>query len=166
MNDHLHWIQYLNLKPHPEGGFFRETYRANLEVDQKHLPFGFSGNRKLSTSIYYLLRSEDISRFHRLHSDELWYYHYGSSLKVVMIDKEGNKHTWILGARPDKAEKLQVLIPAGTIFGAEVIDPDSFSLMGCMVSPGFEFDDFDMFDKEELLQAYPKHAAAIEKFTK
>ncbi len=165
MNDPQFWIQHLNLQPHPEGGFFRETFRSVMEVAHKQLPYGYSGDRKISTSIYYLLRSGEISRLHRLRSDELWYYHFGGSLRIVMIDHEGNKHTKILGAKLEKAERPQVLIPAGTIFGAEVMESDSFSLLGCLVSPGFEFDDFEIYERDELLQVYPKHAEIINKFS-
>lgn len=158
------WIQELNLKPHPEGGFYKETYRSAFEIDKNTLPVGYEGTRRLSTSIYYLLRSGEISRLHRLRSDEVWYYHFGSPVKVILIDKEGNKKSRILGPRIDKAEKLQIVIPAGTIFAAEVVESDSYSLFGCVVSPGFEFSDFEMFDKDDLLQAYPKLSEVIEKY--
>ncbi len=166
MNTAENWIQHLGLLPHPEGGFFREVYRSSISIEKKALPLGFKDSRRLTTSIYYLLRSEDISHFHRLRSDELWYYHYGSSIRIIIIDQEGHKHTKMLGPKIDKAEQLQILIPAGTIFGAEIMDQNSFGLFGCVVSPGFEFDDFEMYSKEDLLQAYPKHAEIIEKFGK
>jgi predicted cupin superfamily sugar epimerase len=165
MQNAEYWIQHLNLLPHPEGGFFRETYRSSLIIEQQSLPYGFKGSRRLSTSIYYLLRSRDISKFHRLKSDEIWYYHYGNSLKLVMIDQEGNKHTRFLGPNAEKSEQLQIEIPAGTIFGAMVTDENSYSLLGCVVSPGFDFSDFELFDREDLLQAYPKHSDVINKFT-
>ncbi len=158
------WIQNLDLMPHPEGGFYRESYRSNIETEPKKLPKNIKGSRRLCTSIYYLLRSEEKSKFHRLKSDELWYYHHGSSLKVVMIDHEGNKQTKFLGPNFEKAEQFCLLVPAGTIFGAEVTEKSSYSLFSCVVSPGFEFDDFEMFDKEDLLQAYPKHSEIIERF--
>ncbi len=158
------WIQELKLKPHPEGGFYNETYRSTIKVEQNSLPHGYNGSRRFSTSIYYMLRSGDISRFHRLRSDEIWYYHYGSSLRIVMIDPEGKSHKRILGPRIDRAEHLQILIPAGTIFGAELTEENSYSLFGCVVSPGFEFDDFELFNKEDLLQAYPRHADLINRF--
>jgi uncharacterized protein len=164
MNTAEYWVQHLNLIPHPEGGFFREIYRSSISVEKKMLPLGYKDSRRLATSIYYLLRSEDISHFHRLRSDELWYYHFGSGVRIVIIDQEGHKQTKLLGPKIEKAEHMQVLIPAGTIFGAEVIDSDSFSLIGCAVTPGFEFEDFEMFNKEDLLQAYPKQAEIIEKF--
>ncbi len=165
MNTAEYWIQHLNLLPHPEGGFYREIFKSSIEVGNNVLPKGFSGSRRLSTSIYYLLRAGEISRFHRLRSDEIWYYHIGTGLKIVLIDPEGQKHVRLLGPKIEKAEHLQVFIPAGTIFGAELADSESFSLFSCMVSPGFEFDDFELFEKEDLLQAYPKHADIIEKFT-
>jgi predicted cupin superfamily sugar epimerase len=165
MRNAEYWIQHLKLLPHPEGGFFRETYKSKINIEQQTLPYGFKGSRRLCTSIYFLLRTQDISRLHRLKSDEIWYYHYGSSLKIVLIDQEGNKHTKILGPNAEKAEQLQVEIPAGTIFGAQVTDENSFCLVGCIVTPGFEFSDFELFDREDLLQAYPKHSDVINKFT-
>jgi predicted cupin superfamily sugar epimerase len=164
MNNLEYWIQHLGLLPHPEGGFYKETFRSSISIDKKMLPLGYKDSRRLVTSIYYLLRSGDISHFHRLRSDELWYYHYGSSIRIIIIDQEGHKQTKILGPRIEKAEHLQVTIPAGTIFGAEVIDSSSFGLFGCVVAPGFEFDDFEIYSKEDLKQAYPKHADLIEKF--
>jgi predicted cupin superfamily sugar epimerase len=160
-----YWIQHFNLQPHPEGGFFRETYRSTLEIENKELPVGYNGNRRLATSIYYLLRSGERSRFHRLRSDELWYFHYGSVLKIIMIDQEGQKHTRLLGANVEKAEHMQVLIPSGTVFAAEVSGKESYSLIGCMVSPGFEFDDFELFRQDDLIQAYPQHTELIKRFT-
>ncbi len=164
MNTAEYWIKHLNLKPHPEGGFFREIYRSHMEAHHKNLPYGYKGTRRFSTSIYYFLRSGDISRFHRLRSDEVWYFHYGSSVKIILINQEGKRYSKLLGPRPDRAEKPQVIIPAGTIFGAEITESNSFGLYGCMVTPGFEFDDFEIFSKEDLIQAYPKHADIIEKF--
>jgi len=163
MDNAEYWIQHLQLIPHPEGGFYREIYRSNIEADKKGLHYTFNGPRRLCTSIYYLLRSGEFSRFHRLRSDEIWYYHYGSSIKIVIIDQEGHKHVKILGQRAEKAEHLQVFVPGGAIFGAELLNNNSFSIMSCLVSPGFEFEDFELFEKEDLLQAYPKHADIIEK---
>ncbi len=157
-------IQHLNLEPHPEGGFYKEKYRSGITIAAGSLPVGFCEERSLSTSIYFLLRSGDISKFHRLRSDEIWYHHQGSSVRLILIDSEGVKHTKILGTHIERAEHPQVIIPAGTIFGAEVHGENSYALMSCVVSPGFDFRDFEMFDKEDLLQAYPKHTEVIEKF--
>ncbi len=157
-------IQHLNLKPHPEGGFFSEVFRSNITVSLDGLPYGYSGNRRVATSIYFMLRSEDISKMHRLKSDELWYFHSGSSVRIFIIDQEGKKHTRILGSRYEKAEEFCVHIPMGNIFAAEVLEADSYSLMSCVVAPGFEFDDFEMFNKVDLIQAYPKYAELFERF--
>jgi predicted cupin superfamily sugar epimerase len=164
MQNAEYWIQHLSLLPHPEGGFYKEIFRSNLEILNESLPYGFKGARRLCTSIYYLLRAGEISRLHRLKADELWYYHIGSSIKIYMIDQEGHKQVRFLGPKIEKAEQLQIVIPAGTIFGAELTNTDSYSLFGCLVSPGFEFEDFELFKKEDLLQAYPKHSDIIEKF--
>jgi uncharacterized protein len=159
-----YWIQHLDLKPHPEGGFFKEVYRSSIGVSKDDLPIGYKSSRRLSTSIYYLLRSGDISKMHRLKSDELWFFHFGSPLKVILIDPEGKKHTKILGNNPEKAEYFHILIPAGNIFAAEVMEPDFYSVISCVVSPGFEYDDFEMFEKDDLIQAYPKHTDLFEKY--
>jgi hypothetical protein len=159
-----YWIQHLSLLPHPEGGFFKEVFRSNISVNREDLPRGYKSLRRLATSIYYLLRSEDISKMHRLRSDEMWFFHFGSPLKVIFIDQEGKKHTKMLGNNPEKAESLFLLIPAGNIFAAEVPEPNSYSLVSCVVAPGFEFEDFEMFSKDDLIQAYPKHAEIFEKY--
>jgi predicted cupin superfamily sugar epimerase len=94
----------------------------------------------------------------------MWYFHAGSSLKVIYLDTEGNKHTHMLGSKHDRAENLSLLIPAGCIFCAEVTEENSFGLVSCLVTPGFEFEDFEIFDKEDLIQAYPKHAVLFDKY--
>lgn len=160
-----YWIQNLDLKPHPEGGFYKEMFRSNIVISKDELPVGYKSSRRLTTSIFYLLRTEDYSRLHRLKSDEMWYFHYGSAIRIIYIDHEGKKHTKLLGANLEKAEYFYLHIPAGNIFTAEVVDKDSFSVFSCVVSPGFEFDDFEMFDKEDLIQAYPKHASLFEKYS-
>lgn len=159
-----YWIKKLDLKPHPEGGFYKETYRSIYEIEKKRLPKGYPDNRKLSTCIFYLLRSGEISKFHRLRSDEIWFYHKGSALKVIILDKEGKKHVHFLGSNSEKPEQFQLFIPAGVIFAAEVTEPESYSIFSCVVTPGFEFDDFELFDKNDLIQAYPKHYNLIEKY--
>jgi predicted cupin superfamily sugar epimerase len=88
------------------------------------------------------------------------------AVRIIIIDQEGHKLTKILGPKIEKAEHMQVVIPAGTIFGAEIIDTDSFGLFGCLVAPGFEFDDFEMYSKDDLIQAYPRQVDIIEKFGK
>jgi hypothetical protein len=159
------WIDKLNLIPHPEGGFFREIYSSKLSIDGNLLSGEFNGRRNLSTSIYFLLRSSDVSRFHMLRSDEIWYYHTGSSLTIYSIDADGKQGEIVLGKDIEKNEVLQAVMPAGTIFGAALNEPDSFSIVGCMVSPGFTFEDFELLDRQLLLKKYPQHKDVILKIT-
>lgn len=155
MKDVQYWIEKLELLPHPEGGFYKSTFQSEELLSDK--------DRRLFTSIYFLLRSEDISHFHRLKSDELWYFHGGSSLTVHVIDPSGEYREMKLGLNIDNGEMPQVLVPKGSIFGSSVMEEETFSLVGCMVSPGFDFEDFELFSQEELLNLYPQHEKIIKK---
>ena len=164
MDESSNLIKQLNLSPHPEGGFFKELYRSTIRMTPGQLPYGYKSERRLATSIYYLLVKYQYSKFHRIRSDELWYFHKGSSLKIYEIDKEGNKHLHFLGINIDKGEKPQVLIPAGNVFAAELMDKDTFGLFGCMVSPGFDYADFELFEENDLSNTYPEHSELFQKF--
>lgn len=151
-----YFISLLELEPHVEGGFYRETYRCNHAIRN-----GRYGNEKsLSTVIYFLLRSGDISRFHQLRSDEMWLFHCGSAVHIHTIDHHGNHEIKKLGLNVNENEQPQILISANTVFGAELPEGD-FALMSCLVSPGFDFQDFKLFDAEELISYYPQHAEII-----
>ncbi|MBM7662055.1 putative cupin superfamily sugar epimerase [Bacillus mesophilus] len=154
-NNPDYWIEHLELQPHPEGGFYKATFTSidELSVSDK--------KRKLYTSIYFLLRSEDISHFHRLTSDELWYFHGGSSLTIHTIDEQGEYKQIKLGLNLEAGEVPQALVRKNTIFGSSVVDENTFSLVGCMVSPGFDFEDFELFNQEQLLKEYPQHEEII-----
>lgn len=153
------WIDYLQLKPHPEGGFYTSTYRSDFTT------VCAQGERPLYTSIYFLLRSGEVSHFHRLQSDEIWYFHGGSSLTVHMIMPDGRYEQIALGLAIDKGEVPQFNVPKNTIFGSSVQAENTFSLVGCMVSPGFDFADFELFDQDEMLAEYPQHEEIIKKLT-
>ena len=157
------WVESLNLLPHPEGGFYAESYRSPINVPADALPENFEHSRAMATSIYFLLRSQDISRFHVLEADELWYYHYGSGVTVHAIDQEGNYHQFKLGT--EEGQHLQVLIPGGWIFGSTVDAPNTYGLVGCVVAPGFDFRDFKLFETEELLLQFPQHEEIIRRLT-
>ena len=160
-----YWIKNLNLTEHPEGGFYRETYRSAEHASNSSLPDRFRGDRNFSTSIYFLLRSQDRSLFHRIQSDEIWYYHAGSSLTLYVINNEGLK-TYRLGPEVDRGESLQIIIPATCWFGATVNETDNFTLSSCNVSPGFDFDDFELADRSSLIKIFPDETAIIELLTK
>jgi uncharacterized protein len=157
------YISKLGLEPHPEGGYFRRTFESQEKTSDQELSVHFEGKRMLYTSIYFLLTSDDVSHFHRLQSDELWYYHAGSPLSIHMIDENGVYTEQKLGLDLENGEVPQVLVPKNTIFGSSVNDKRTFSLVGCMVSPGFEYEDFELFTQEELLAKYPEQREIIMK---
>lgn len=165
MDKAQYWIDFLELTPHPEGGYFREIYSSKIYVEGNLLSNKIIGKRNLSTSIYFLLQSGDVSRFHRLRSDEIWYYHTGSSLTIYTIDNNGNRRDIMLGKEIENGEVFQAIIPAGTVFGASVNVPNSFTIAGCMVSPGFNSEDFELLDRKWLLNKYPQHQDIILKMT-
>ena len=138
MNKSDYYIKKLNLLPHPEGGYYRETYRSMTRSEF----MGFEGERSLATSIYFLLTDERASAMHRIKSDEIWYYHDGDALDIMMIDIKGNRSNVRLGKNLDENEVLQFVVPAGFWFGAKTTGV--YSLVGCQVSPGFDFRDFEL----------------------
>ena len=157
------WVARLGLAPHPEGGWYRETYRSSESVAATALPARFPGARAFATGIYYLLEAGDRSRLHRIRSDEMWHFYDGDPLTVWSIDAAGAATALRLG-RGDGLV-LQGVVPAGGWFGARVEPPGRFSLVGCTVAPGFEFFDLEMADRTEMLQSFPQHRALIESLT-
>lgn len=159
-----YWIEKLNLQSHPEGGYFNETYRSNESIDKTSLPNRYASTRSFGTSIYFLLTTESVSNFHRLASDEIWHYHQGGCAVIHMISSEGTLQSKRIGCDLEGGDSLQVVIPRGHWFAAEVIERD-FILVGCTVAPGFEFEDFELADRNTLSAAYPQHKTLIERFT-
>lgn len=158
-----YYIQKLQLKKHPEGGYYREIYRAGemFFIDQPKK----SLKRNASTSIYFLLEGNQISKFHKLKSDELWHFYDGSSVKIYSIDENGKLNETVLGKNLKDGEVFQSVIKKKTWFAAEVISKRSFTLIGCTVSPGFDFTDFELADRINLFEAFPKYKDLITKFT-
>jgi len=146
-------IERLNLIPHPEGGFYREYYRSPLQVSSRE------GERSAATAIYFLLREQDISHFHRLKHDELWCWHEGGLLTVHCLHPDGRYEQVLLG--PEKT--YTAVIPAGTWFAGTVQGPHV--LVTAVVAPGFEFQDFELASRSQLRDAFPQHAALIAQLT-
>jgi uncharacterized protein len=166
MLDAREWIERLGLKRHPEGGFFRETYRAAETIAHAHLPARFSGDRAFSTAIYFLLEGRDFSALHRIHQDEMWHFYDGCPLRVSSISPHGSLSVVRLGRDVQAGEVLQAVVPAGHFFGARPSDPDSYSLVGCTVAPGFDFADFELPTRGELVARFPQHAGVIQQLTR
>jgi len=160
-----YWIKKLGLTPHPEGGYFCETYHSQEIINKKALPNRYSADRVFSTAIYFLLESHQASKFHRLQSDEMWFYHDGSSLTLYIIDRDGALRQLRLGTDIDNGEQPQILIKYGVWFGAKVNQEHSYTLVSCAVAPGFDFEDFELAAREQLLVEYPQHREIIEMLT-
>lgn len=160
-----YWVEKLKMQSHPEGGFFAETYRSDELIDKNSLPKRFSGDRNFSTGIYFLLESHHFSAFHRIQSDEMWHFYAGDALNVYYIDNEGNMQIIKLGNNPEKGEVFQAVVPAGVWFGSKPAVENSYSLVGCTVAPGFDFADFEMPDRQTLLQEFPQHEIIIKMLT-
>ncbi|UCG53239.1 MAG: cupin domain-containing protein [Candidatus Latescibacterota bacterium] len=166
MRDAAEWIARLGLVEHPEGGFYTETYRSHETVAREHLPERFIGDRAFSTAIYFLLTGDDFSALHRIKQDEVWHFYEGSGLTIHVIDPGGDYSTIKLGSDMEKGERPQAVVGAGCFFGATVNDADSYSLVGCTVAPGFDFDDFEMPNRKALLELFPQHRELVERLTR
>jgi uncharacterized protein len=159
------WIDRLNLQPHPEGGWYRQTYRAPLMLPQAALP-GFTGDRAASTAIYFLLEGDQFSAFHRLRSDEVWHFYAGSGLVVHVIESGGGYRELLLGSDVQSGEQFQAIVPAGCWFGSSLRQPNTYALVGCTVVPGFDFADFEIAKRDELAACYPQHRNIIQRLTR
>jgi uncharacterized protein len=162
--DAQYWIDHLRLSPHPEDGYFRATYKADLTIPHSALPSTFGGNRAASTAIYFLLEGKDFSAFHRIAADEVWHFYAGNSLVVYVIDAEGNASELHLGSKA--GEDFQAVVKAGCWFASRLKEPAGFALVGCTVAPGFEFEDFELATQAELVRVYPAHRKLIEELTR
>ncbi|GAL82844.1 hypothetical protein Aeqsu_0347 [Sporocytophaga myxococcoides] len=155
-------INQLELEKHPEGGYFREIYRSESEIPESVLPGDYSGNRNYATSIYFLLTDKEFSAFHKIKSDEIWYYHQGNSIEIYMLSGKGLE-VHKLGAQ--NGEHFQLLIPQNTWFGAKVVG-EGYTLVSCMVAPGFSFDDFEIAKREDLLKLFPEQTTIIRELSR
>ncbi|MCX6993468.1 MAG: cupin domain-containing protein [Kiritimatiellaeota bacterium] len=161
-----YWITKLALQPHPEGGYFREIYRATEQIAASALPTRYHGPRVFSTSIYFLLAGTQISTLHRLASDEQWHFYDGSTLLLAMIAPDGTSREVRLGRRATAGEQFQAVIPARTWMGAQLAGHRGYALIGCTVAPGFEFQDFAAGRRSDLLAQFPRHRKLITALTR
>ena len=158
-------IEKLELKPHPEGGYFRETYRSSGTISKDILGNTFSSKRNYSTCIYFLLLSDSFSAFHRIKQDEIWHFYKGSPIRLHTINEKGDYEFVMIGNDIAAGEKPQLVVPAGIWFAAEVLNLDDFALVGCTVAPGFSFEDFELPNRQELIAKFPQHKELITRLT-
>lgn len=154
-------ISQYNLLPHPEGGYFRETYRSDENIPESGLPSRFQGIRTFSTAIYFLLLKDLFSAFHRIKSDECWHFYEGDSLFVHVLHTNGNYELIRLGKNREEGEVYQAVVPAGAWFASET--KGEYSFVGCTVAPGFNFLDFELAKAAELKAQYPEFAGLIDR---
>lgn len=155
------WITTLQLQPHPEGGYFRETYRATEKLAAAHAPPRFGGARSHSTAIYFLLEAGQFSAFHRIKSDEVWHFYDGGPLEIFDLHPDGTLTLHRLGRDPSHHYLPQAVVPAGHWFASRPAPGSPFALVGCTVAPGFDFEDFELARAETLTHTYPAHAALM-----
>jgi len=159
-------IRSLDLKPHPEGGFFRETYRSEGVIESDNLNSNYTGDRNYSTCIYFLLTSDVFSAFHRINQDEIWHFYDGSPLHLHLISGDGVYSKTVIGRDIIRGEVPQFVVPGGSWFAATVINRDDYSLIGCTVAPGFDFRDFELPAREELISLFPQYKIIITELTR
>lgn len=164
-NSAKYWIEKLKLEPHPEGGYFRQTYRSAMTIAHER-PSEFAGPRVASTAIYFLLEGQSFSAFHRLRSDEVWHFYAGSPLVVHVIEPDGKHSSILLGNDSEEGQKFQAIVRAACWFASHLADWKSWVLVGCTVAPGFEYEDFEIGKREELINNYPHHRELIERLTR
>jgi predicted cupin superfamily sugar epimerase len=153
------WVQRLGLRPHPEGGFYAETFRSDLPVK------AHGGQRTASTAIYFLLRLHDVSAFHRVRSDEVWHHYAGDPLELVLLDAQGALQRLKLGNDWSQGERPQAVAPRDVLQAAHVLPGrHGFALCGCTVAPGFEFADFELPERSALTARFPQHADLFDTF--
>lgn len=157
--DSKYLIKTLNLQAHPEGGFYRETYRSKESITTQD-----GSTRNISTAIYYLLENDNKSHFHRIKSDESWFFHQGDCLEIVSL-RDGELQTTWLGNNIEQGEIPQATIPANTWFACKIKDASGYALVSCTVAPGFDFADFELANKNDLMEEYPSIKNVIEEFT-
>lgn len=148
------WIEQLDLVPHPEGGFYKEVIRDEANNQP----------RGAYSSIYFLLTDDNISHFHRIDADEIWYYHAGDTLTVHMIDPDGQYHTVRVGPNVSEGDVLQYVVPKGTIFASSIEGGAGYALVGCMCQPGFSYAHFELLNQQTLRAAYPHLTDVIARY--
>jgi predicted cupin superfamily sugar epimerase len=150
-------VKKLGLERHPEGGHFRQTYESDLQVSIE----GYGGSRRAGTAIYYLLDGNEFSAFHRIKSDEIWHHYAGGPVTLYAIGGDGRLSKVKMGKGTPQA-----IIKANTWFAAALDGKRSYCLLGCTVSPGFHYDDFELARRDDLVRTYPQHKRLIERYTK
>ena len=154
-------IQRYGLEPHPEGGWYKQTYKSNEQIVAEALPKRFIASRVFSTAIYFLLEKGNFSAFHRIKSDECWHFYAGNPLLIYIIERSGELKVISLGSDHESGQSFQYVVPANCWFASRPAPESEYCFVGCTVSPGFEFDDLELADATVLSTIYPQHKPII-----
>ena len=154
-------IQKYNLESHPEGGWYKQTYKSGEQIPADALPGRFDAPRSFSSAIFFLLEQGDFSSFHRIKSDESWHFYAGDPLLIYIIDQNGELNLISLGNDFKEGQSFQYMVPANCWFASRPAPGSEYCFVGCTVSPGFEFEDFELASAAELAAIYPTHKKII-----
>ena len=160
------YVDALQMLPHPEGGFYKESYRSPQRMTVARPADGAPVQRNASTGIYFLLERGNFSAFHKIRSDEMWHFYAGQALEVLEITADGDLRCTRLGPMLWQGEVFQHVVRGDTWFAARVAAGGDFALVGCTVAPGFDFADFELADRAALLAAFPQHQQTITELTR
>ncbi len=155
-------VQQYNMLPHPEGGYYKETYRSDAVTYFDEL----QGKRNNSTGIYFLIEKGNFSAFHKIKSDEMWHFYHGDSLEVIELHQNGELIKTRIGNNLKEGETFQYTVKANTWFASRVFQNGQFSFVGCTVCPGFDFADFELADQKLLSEQFPQHEVIIKELTR
>jgi predicted cupin superfamily sugar epimerase len=154
-------VAHFQMQPHPEGGYYKESYRSNESIERAALPIRFAGDRNFATAIYFLLEQGNFSAFHKIQSDETWHFYAGQCLEIFVLQENQDLQIIRLGSNIHAGEIFQATVPAGAWFASRPAKETKFSLVGCTVSPGFDFQDFELAQAKKLSIAHPKYQPLI-----
>ncbi|MFP4687339.1 MAG: cupin domain-containing protein [bacterium] len=158
-------IKRYGMEEHPEGGYYSVIYQSDESIDKSALPERYSGSRKFAAGIYYLLPAGEKSVFHRLKSDELWFHLAGGTLELYLLDEDTGLEKLYLSKKVNTGHHLHGLVPRGTWMAARPAEGVDFSLVSCVVMPGFEFDDFELAQAKTLIRRHPGQEQLIRELT-
>lgn len=159
-------IRLLKLEKHPkEGGHFRETYRSSQSIAREQLPSAYSAPRSFSTAIYYLITPDSFSALHRLPGEEIFHHYLGDAVEMLLLHADGKSEIVTIGNDLARGQSPQVIVPANTWQGSRLIDGGQFALLGCTMSPGFDYADYQHGSRDELLRRYRTQSDRIRALT-
>ncbi len=154
-------IESFGLQPHPEGGWYKESYKSTEQIPASALPTRFNDHRFFSSAIYFLLEQGNFSAFHRIKSDECWHFYAGEPLLIYIIKENGGLDVVSLGPNITNGEFFQYVVPANSWFASIPAPTSKYCFVGCTVAPAFDFKDFELANAKELSTTYPQHIDLI-----